>query len=250
MGVLSSLGAFASSSGGGALLGAGIGGLGAIHSAKIQGDYNSREAEYNRYFQQKMSNTAYQRAARDLEKAGLNRILALGNPASTPGGSAASMSMPNIGGAATAGATAGAGVGSAIQAVSESKEREQFIQKQSELLVQQIRSATTEADKNEVIRGLYKAFQPLIDRAAEKLQTDFSDPNFNFQDIVREAIKAGVMSIFTVGEGIVSGAGDATGVPDLLSRSRGFLTDLFMGIQQAMNATSPQEAMEAFKNEF
>ena len=34
-----------------------------------------------------MSNTAYTRAAADLENAGLNRILALGSPASTPGGS-------------------------------------------------------------------------------------------------------------------------------------------------------------------
>jgi len=42
-------------------------------------------------FQERMSNTAYQRSADDLEKAGLNRILALGNPASSPQGQSAQM---------------------------------------------------------------------------------------------------------------------------------------------------------------
>lgn len=40
-------------------------------------------------FQERMSGTAYQRAAHDLEKAGLNRILALGSPASSPAGQTA-----------------------------------------------------------------------------------------------------------------------------------------------------------------
>lgn len=51
-----------------------------------------KEARRQRQWQERMANTAYQRAANDLEAAGLNRILALGKPASTPPGAMAQQS--------------------------------------------------------------------------------------------------------------------------------------------------------------
>ncbi len=57
--------------------------------------FNVFEAKKNRKFQERMSNTSYQRQAEDLEKAGLNRILALTKGgASTPPGAVGKTENP------------------------------------------------------------------------------------------------------------------------------------------------------------
>lgn len=56
--------------------------------------FNREEAEKNREFQRQMSNTAYQRMAQDLVKAGFNPALAVASGgSSTPSGSLASSSL-------------------------------------------------------------------------------------------------------------------------------------------------------------
>ena len=74
------------------LIGAGASILGGIFSARSADKQNRAmiaQAQKQMDFQERMSNTAFQRAAADLEKAGLNRILAFGKPASSPGGAMA-----------------------------------------------------------------------------------------------------------------------------------------------------------------
>jgi len=77
-----------------AIIGAGATTLGGILGSQGQKDANRTNLEIareNRAWQEKMSNTANQRAAKDLEAAGLNRILAMGKPATTPSGNIATM---------------------------------------------------------------------------------------------------------------------------------------------------------------
>lgn len=70
------------------LLAAGSNALGAYYGAKVTAKSNAEIADNDREFQERMSNTAVQRHAKDLQAAGMNRILAVtgGNTASSPSG--------------------------------------------------------------------------------------------------------------------------------------------------------------------
>nr|UXQ88028.1 MAG: DNA pilot protein [Microvirus sp.] len=58
--------------------------------AKINRKFSSREAQKQKDFQERMSNTSHQRQIKDLKKAGLNPILSATSGASSPGGASGS----------------------------------------------------------------------------------------------------------------------------------------------------------------
>lgn len=60
--------------------------------------FNADQAQLNRDFQQQMSNTAYQRASSDMQRAGLNPMMMFGSggAASSPGGAQASTGTPSV----------------------------------------------------------------------------------------------------------------------------------------------------------
>lgn len=178
--------------------------LASVAGSALTGGLNYASAKQNRRFQQQMSNTAYQRAAADLEKAGLNRILAIGSPASTPGGAVAQ--FPDFGNSINQGMATAQQIAQSEATTTE--------------IVERTKGITAENQRKIVESQFWQAIGPLVQKAAgsaEKFLNYVSDPK-NFP-VIWEAMSRTSQSILNEARKVIE-----QNLPNLDSQIIQFIT--------------------------
>jgi hypothetical protein len=191
---------------GGAILGGGISSLGQSSANKA----NRQIAKDQMAFQERMSNTAYQRSMTDMKKAGLNPMLAFSQGgASTPSGAA--IQMQNT----------GAGIGAGITGASAKAQERVMQQNQLALVKNQALAAANSAQKLKTEEMMLKHKEEAIKadalatRAEAISRTKNAAVNYENADIDKklQQVQSGVSSAAMISK---EGRGWLQGIMNLL----------------------------------
>lgn len=109
--------------------------------------FSQRSSRKARQHQEAREDSAYQRAAKDMEKAGLNRILALGGPSQSSGGGSAMMGN----------------VGDALVSGSEQERKRNTMNEEKQLIQEQIANVASQTASNNAASARDRAAAALSD---------------------------------------------------------------------------------------
>lgn len=162
--------------------------LGSYLGYRGQKDTNAQNlaiAREQMQFQERMSSTAYQRAAKDLQAAGLNRVLALGSPASSPGGAAIPMENPHKQTPqAFSAASAKVRMHEELELL---RDQQENVQSQTLLNSANARKAAAEATQAEVMKMFFEAASPAAKELTSWLKSQLTSSAKDSEGVLDKA---------------------------------------------------------------
>lgn len=207
---------------------------------------SAAEAQKNRDFQAQMSNTAYQRASQDMEKAGLNPAMMFGSgsAASSPGGSMASFGTPNVMGKTSPLAGLGEAVQKSVSTAVDMKTMDVMSQKIANLEADRM---VTEQQKRLIGSKADSAGYEVTEAQAE---AEKAKRYINMPAALKNAVEYtnyGASGVKSVGNAISSLIPSAKGVSSLLMDPQ-HPTKTYSGLGPTGTQTVKEMIDEAFEN--
>lgn len=207
-----------------------------LGSGVAQGAFASHSARKQMAFQERMASTQYQRAAADLEKAGLNRIIALGSPAAAPSGAAAS--APNV------------DLGDAYVKSSSAKSAIALQTKQQNLLDSQIANtdANTAKTEAETMNLTFSGEKDLSQAALNRKQMGMVESNIGLNTAQVERIKEEMPRILAETRLAKANASEAEFKKVLYDKFSPYIDKLVDEMMQGSSVKDVGKAREAASN--